>query len=91
MVQRRGQESGTKNWGKTMAKTKEEMDAEFNAYEDEHCEHLRKSYQIAREMGFTVGTGLQPPELNPDGSYKDAPDGPAPEEDSPNTAKKPSR
>lgn len=49
--------------------TREAIDAGINADEDEKCAHLQELSRLAREAGYTVGSGAPLPELNPDGSY----------------------
>lgn len=38
------------------------------ADEREHCKHLEHTHKLAKEKGYTVGSGVDLPELNPDGS-----------------------
>lgn len=59
--------------------TKESIDAGINQDEDEKAAHLQELNRLAREAGYTVGSGAPLPELNPDGSYAN------PEDDMPDT------
>lgn len=40
-----------------------------NAEAAEQAAHLQELNRLAREAGYTVGSGAPLPELNPDGSY----------------------
>ncbi len=54
----------------------------INASENENAAKLQQMWQDAKAAGITVGSGLDVPELNPDGSYVDAEaNKPAPDED----------
>jgi len=49
----------------------------INADEDERCQHLAELAKKAKELGLTVSSGVDIPDLNPDGSYADGTDIPA--------------
>lgn len=61
--------------------TKEAIDAGINQDEDERCAHLAELGRLAKEAGYTVGSGTPLPDLNPDGSYAN------PEDDMPDAGK----
>ncbi len=63
-----------------MSMDRKSIDAGIAADEDERAAHLSELHRLAKEAGYTVGSGAEMPELNPDGSYANDEDGPAAEE-----------
>ena len=63
--------------------SRESIEAGILQDEKEHAQHLQNSYEIAKQLGYTVpSSGAPLPELNPDGSYANPEDEmPAEDED----------